>query len=87
MGVARSAAERGLDHTPESGSQSAAVREREGRTNKTDVRPMMRKPQIQTHLSLRCVNIVQVDRPLVGQKAEDIQRPDGFWPPLFVAEY
>lgn len=87
MGVAQSAAERGLDHTPESGSQSAAVREREEGTNKIGVRPMMKKPQNQTHLSLRCVNIVQVNRPLIRQKVEDIERPDGFWPPLFVAKY
>lgn len=33
---------------------------------------MMKKPQNQTHLSLRCVNIVQVNRPLIRQKVEDI---------------
>lgn len=49
---------------------------------------MTRKPQKKrSHLSLSCVDIVQVDRPLVGQEVEDVQRPDGFRPPLFVAEY
>lgn len=46
--------------------------ERQEGTNQTDARPMMKKPQNQTDLSLRRLNIVQVDRPLIGQKVEDI---------------
>lgn len=46
---------------------------------------MTTEPQ-HTHLTLRRLNVVQVDRPLVGQKGEDVERPNGLRPPLLVAE-
>lgn len=57
-------------------NQLQSDREREGqreeRTYKTAVPPLMKKAQNETHLPLRRISIVQVDRPLVGQKVEDI---------------